>query len=104
MGQIIWQIKEAISKLIVVLVIGAVAYGGYSLYRKGAFRGGVGHASRVILKQIPYFGSRFRHFIASGSGSRHSVSSGRSYRRGRSGRASRRYSTSYRRARRHRRH
>jgi len=102
MQQIIWQIKEAISKLIVIVVIGAVAYGGYTLYRKGAFRGGVSHASRVILKQIPYFGSRFRHFIASSS--RSSVSSGRSYRRGRHVRSGRRYSTSYRRSRRHRRH
>lgn len=103
MGQIIWRIKEAISKLIVVIVIGTVAYGGYSLYRKGAFRGGVGHASRVILKQIPYFGSRFRHFIASGNRSRHSVSSGRRVRRGRSARVSQRSSFS-RRGRHHRRH
>jgi len=79
MGRIIWQIKEAVSKLIVVLVIGAVAYGGYSLYRKGAFRGGIGHTSRVILRQIPYFGSRFRHFIASGP----SVASGSTSRRAR---------------------
>lgn len=101
MGQIIWQIKEAFSKLIVVVVIGAVAYGGYSLYRKGAFRGGIGHTSRVILKQIPYFGSRFRHFIGSGTKSRSSVARSGHYRRGRSARHSRRYSTAYRKSRRH---
>ncbi|MFM8269958.1 MAG: hypothetical protein ACKN9V_07195 [Pseudomonadota bacterium] len=103
MGQIIWQIKEAISKLIVVIVIGSVAYGSYTLYRKGAFRGGVGHASRVILKQIPYFGSRFRHFIGSGSRSSYSASSRKEFRRGRS-KHQRKYSTAYRRIRRHRRH
>jgi hypothetical protein len=104
MGRIIWQIKEAVSKLIVVLVIGAVAYGGYSLYRKGAFRGGIGHTSRVILRQIPYFGSRFRHFIGSSNRSHPSVASGGHYRRGRSARHGRRgYSNAHRRSRRHRR-
>lgn len=65
MGQLIWQIKQLLSKVIVYVAAGAILYGGYSLYRQGAFRGGVAHASKVILRQVPYFGSRFRHYFSS---------------------------------------
>lgn len=84
MGQIIWHIKEALRKLVVVALVGSVAWGGYHLYRKGAFRGGVGHFGKVVARQIPYFGSRFRHFISSGSSSRssHKAVSYRRYRKG----------------------
>jgi len=66
MGQLIWQIKQLLSKVIALAVVGAICFGGYSLYKKGAFRGGVAHAGKVILKQIPYFGSRFKHYLSSG--------------------------------------
>jgi len=104
MSQIIWRIKEALTKLVAVALVGAVAWGGYSLYRQGAFRKGFSHASRVVFRQIPYFGSRFKHFIGSGP-SRHEVSyrnRSKSY-RGRSYHKSRKFSAgSRRRGRRHR--
>jgi hypothetical protein len=93
MSQLWWRIKELFSKLVAVALVGAVAFGGYSLYRQGAFRGGFAHAGRVVMRQIPYFGSRFRHFIASTtSGSRPvSYRSGRRAHNRRAYRGSRRH-------------
>lgn len=87
MSQLIYRLKEFIGKLVTIAVILAVGYGGYSLYRQGAFRGGIAHTGKVILRQIPYFGTRFRHFIGSGKKSRGSykaVSYGNKHRRGKS--------------------
>jgi len=103
MGQIIWHIKEAFRKLVAVAIVGGIAFGGYSLYKKGAFRGGVGHFGKVVARQIPYFGSRFRHFISSASASRPSYKAV-SYRRSRYGKnRSRKGRSSFRRHSRHRR-
>jgi len=77
MGQILWEIKQAATKLIAILLVGAVGFGGYQLYQEGAFRGGVAHATKTILRKVPYVGSRFKHFFASSSqrtAGRHSVS------------------------------
>jgi len=65
MGQIWWQIKQLASKLITILLVGAVGFAGFSLYKEGAFRGGFTHAGKTILRKVPYVGSRFRHFFAS---------------------------------------
>lgn len=50
-------------------IAAVVAWGGYSLYKEGAFRKGVGGAVNHVLHKIPYFGSRFGHY----RGSRKSV-------------------------------
>lgn len=82
MNQLIWRIKEALSKLVTLAIIGAIAFGGYSLYQKGAFRGGISRTAKVALRSIPYFGSRFRHFIASPKSSRHAISYSRHSKKG----------------------
>lgn len=80
MGQIIWQIKQLATKIIAIALVGAVAFGGYSLYQDGIFRGGIGQASKRILRKVPYVGSRFKHFFSTSSGKRRSQKS-ISYRR-----------------------
>ncbi|NBX92093.1 MAG: hypothetical protein EB078_06370 [Proteobacteria bacterium] len=106
MSQLIWRIRELFSKLIAIALVGVVAFGGYTLYRKGAFSGGISHAGKVVMRQIPYFGSRFRHFIASATSSSRPVSyasSRRSYHR-KYGRSHRKHVSSHRRHHRSRRH
>lgn len=71
MGQIFWQIKQLATKIITIALIGAVGFGGYSLYQEGVFRGGIGPTSKRILRKVPYVGSRFKHFFSSSSGKRH---------------------------------
>lgn len=106
MSQLWWRIKELFSKLVAVALVGAVAFGGYSLYRQGAFRGGFAHAGRVVMRQIPYFGSRFRHFIASttSGSSRVAYRTGRRAQNRRSFKGTRRYHSNGRRHHRNRRH
>jgi hypothetical protein len=57
-----WKLKSLFRKALPWLVVGLVAYGGYNMYRRGYFRHGVGSAVTRVLHQVPYFGSRFRHF------------------------------------------
>lgn len=61
-----WRIKQLFRKILPFLVIGGVAFGGWHLYKTN-FRHGRASFVRV-LKQIPYFGSRFGHY---NGGSRH---------------------------------
>lgn len=85
MRQILWQVKQLATKLITIALVGAVAFGGYSLYQDGVFRGGIGQASKRILRKVPYVGSRFKHFFASSSGKRRSQKSISYRKRGRKG-------------------
>ena len=89
MSDLIWKLKRFVRKAFPIALIGAFLYGGYTLYRQGAFRHGVSHAVTSVLRRLPYFGSRFRHYSGgrssyaySGRGSRRRVMR-RSRRRGR---------------------
>ena len=98
-----WKIRQAFSNLIPVVVIGAIAFGGWHFYKKGTFRHGIAPAISSILHKVPYFGTRFKHYtISSGSGSYATTSTVRSVRRhGHSRRSAKRHHGH---ARRHRRH
>lgn len=63
----LWRIQEFFKKLIPMVIVGAVAFGGYNLYREGAFNRGVGYAVSSALGKLPYFGSRFRHYTRKSS-------------------------------------
>jgi hypothetical protein len=66
MSKLMWKLREAVSNLIPLMIAGAIIYGGYTLYRQGTFRNGVGPAVTRVLHKIPYFGSRFKHYNGSG--------------------------------------
>lgn len=65
MGRLLDKVRELISSLIPLAVVGALLFGGYNLYKKGAFRRGIGPAVSSALHSIPYFGSRFKHYKGS---------------------------------------
>jgi hypothetical protein len=67
MGRLLDKIRELISGLIPIAIIGALLFGGYHLYQKGTFRRGIGPAVSSVLHKIPYFGSRFKHYKGSSS-------------------------------------
>lgn len=77
MSSLSWKIRQFASNLVPLLVIGGIAYGGWHFYKKGTFRHGIAPAVSSVLRQIPYFGSRFRHYT---SGSSY-ASSPKSYRK-----------------------
>ena len=80
--RMLWRIQEFFRKLIPMVIVGAVALGGYNLYREGAFNRGVGYAVSHALGKLPYFGSRFRHYTrASSSPGRVAHSRGGRYQR-----------------------
>ena len=70
-----WKIRQAVSNLIPIAVIGAIVFGGWHFYKKGTFRHGIAPAVSSTLRQIPYFGSRFKHYSTS-SGSSYAVRGG----------------------------
>jgi len=57
-----WKIKQFFRNLLPLVIIGAILYGVYGMYKKGAFRHGIRPAITSVLKKIPYFGSRFKHY------------------------------------------
>jgi len=75
MSNLMWKARQAISNLIPVAIIGAIAFGGWHFYKKGTFRNGIAPVVSSVLHKIPYFGSRFRHYSPSG-GSSYARSSG----------------------------
>ena len=86
-----WKLKQWFRQLFPIALIGAFLYGGYNLYKAGAFRRGFGPAVTSVLGHVPYFGSRFRHYVPSFSSPRKSYSYQGKSRRSRHGRrASRR--------------
>ena len=98
MGNLSWKAKQFVRKLLPITLILAAVYGGYSMYRKGTFRRGIGPAMGSVLKHIPYFGSRFKHYGQSKSysyksGSKSYKRRGKAYRRGkyRKGKKARRH-------------
>ena len=68
MGSWTWKIRELGQKIVPFLIIGAIGFGAYKLHRQGMFRHGVGPAINTVLHQIPYFGSRFKHYNAASEG------------------------------------
>jgi len=71
------------------MLLGGLIFGGYTLYRQGTFRYGVGPAVSQVLSKMPYFGSRFRHYRSYGKKS-FSRSEGRAYKRSGKARSSQR--------------
>lgn len=61
MGSLMWRIKESLRNLMPWVVAGLVAWGGYSLYKKGAFRHGVPTLGQA-LSYLPHFGTRFKQY------------------------------------------
>jgi len=86
MRDIGWRLKQWFRKLFPLALIGAFLYGGFNLYKAGAFRRGFGPAVTSALRHVPYFGSRFKNY-SPGRSSRKSYSyqgkkrGGRHYRR-----------------------
>ena len=62
MSSWMWKAKQFVRKLIPISIVAVVLYGGYTFYKKGVFRHGVGPALTTMLHKLPYFGSRFRHY------------------------------------------
>lgn len=77
----LWRIQEFFRKLIPMVIVGAVAFGGYNMYREGAFNRGVGYAVSHALGKLPYFGSRFRHYTRKSTSGRVARSKGGRYQR-----------------------
>ncbi len=59
--QWMWRLRESFSKILLVLLLVGLGYGGYRLYKEGAFNHGLGPAVSAVLQKVPYFGTRFRH-------------------------------------------
>ncbi len=86
-----WRLKQWFRKIFPLALIGAFLYGGFNLYKAGAFRRGFGPAVTSALRHVPYFGSRFSHYTpgssrksfsyAKKSRGRHNRSAGRRHRR-----------------------
>lgn len=72
---LIWRLKMWFRKLLPIAIISALVYGGYNMYRDGAFRHGVGPAVNYMIRHIPFFGSKF-------SKKRSSVAAGRYHKKG----------------------
>lgn len=64
-----YKVRQLAEKIIPLTIVGALAYGGWTLYKKGTFRYGLKPALTQAVSDIPYFGSRFRHYIGSSNGS-----------------------------------
>jgi hypothetical protein len=62
MGNWSWKIKQTLQKLMPLAIVGLIIYSGYSLYRHGVFRRGIGQAVSSTLHHIPILGSHFRHY------------------------------------------
>lgn len=62
MNNLIWKMKQTLNKAVPYLVILTVLYGGYYVYRKGSLTRGIGAAVSSVVRHIPFFGSRFRHY------------------------------------------
>lgn len=82
---LMWRLKVWFRKLLPIALISAVVYGGYNMYRDGAFRHGVGPAINYVVRHIPFFGSKFGH------SHRGSVAAGRYSKRGKHHRHHRRH-------------
>lgn len=67
MGGLVDKIRELIEKIIPVAIVGLLALGGWQLYKAGTFRYGLKPAITQIVGKVPYFGTRFRHYL-NGSG------------------------------------
>ena len=67
MGDLIWKLKQWLRKLFPIALIGAFLYGGFNLYKAGAFRRSFGSTVSSMLQHVPYFGSRFKHYSPSSS-------------------------------------
>jgi hypothetical protein len=91
MANLSWRARQLVRKLIPLTVVGALLYGGYTMYRHGAFRRGLRafpSSMSAFLHRLPYFGSRFRHYNV-GNDSHYAVAPAhsRAVRHGRSRRA-----------------
>ena len=83
MSDLIWKLRQWTRKLMPFVVIGALSYGGYTLYKKGVFRHGFGAQLTALAHKIPFFGSKFGHSsVASSSSSYRSGSHTVAVRRG----------------------
>lgn len=67
MNAFLYKVREFAQNLIPVAIIGALAFGGYNLYKQGTFRHGLKPAMHSIVKKIPYFGTKFGHYTSSSS-------------------------------------
>ena len=66
MGDLVWQIKQLIRKLMPLAIVGAVVYGGYTFHKQGVFRHGPKYAVATLLNKVPVFGSRLRRMAFPG--------------------------------------
>ena len=67
MGDLIWKLKQLFRKIFPIALIGAFLYGGFNLYKAGAFRRSFGSTVSSMLRHVPYFGTRFKEYIPSSS-------------------------------------
>lgn len=82
MDNLMDKLRALGEKIIPLMIVGALGWGGWTLYKQGTFRHGIKPAISQIVGKIPYFGTRFRHYL---NGSSKSYVAGRS--RGRVGKA-----------------
>ncbi len=69
MSGFMYKVREFLQNLIPVAIIGALAIGGYHLYKQGTFRNGMRPAMSSLVKKIPYFGTKFGHYTSSNNSS-----------------------------------
>ena len=102
MSDLVWKIRQWFRKCVPLVMVGALAFGGYHLYRQGTFRNGLGTLSSWTSK-IPYFGSKFSHSGASSRVSHggSSYSKSKSLARAKGRKHSKRYSKGKRHSRKH---
>lgn len=75
MSGLMYKIREFLQNLIPVAIVGALAFGGYTLYKQGTFRNGLRPAVSSLVKKIPYFGTKFGHYTSGSSDRSYSVAS-----------------------------
>ncbi|MBI3294596.1 MAG: hypothetical protein HYZ71_07675 [Deltaproteobacteria bacterium] len=56
-----WRIKQMFNQAIPWVIVIALAWGGYSMHRRGAFRHGIPTLGQA-LSYLPHFGSRFASY------------------------------------------
>lgn len=60
-----YKVRQLGEKIIPLSLASALLFGGWHLYKTGTFRYGIKPVLTAAVSHIPYFGSRFRHYIHS---------------------------------------
>lgn len=85
MSELIWKIKSLFRKVVPVVLIVGLCYGGFTAYKKGLLGRKITYQISSWTRAIPFFGSKFsvKNFIPTTSGRTSSVAVVRNRKHGR---------------------